>query len=157
MTSLELTCDPADDRLWTLDGVGTLRRTGRTSRAATAEAGGRSWAIVRYGWVRPGFRAADETGVVVGELHGTFMSRGETVRWSDRELALRPDGLRRGGYALLDGERVLVTMTPKREGRCPLDVTLEDPALDRGLLLFLAFIVQAYCDDASFKTGPTGV
>ncbi len=42
MTVLKLTCDPADDRLWTLDGVGTLRRTGRTSRAAAAEAGGRS-------------------------------------------------------------------------------------------------------------------
>jgi len=66
-------------------------------------------------------------------------------------------GCGEGGYALLDGERVLVTMTPKREGRRPLDVTLEDPALDRGLLLFLAFIVQAYCDGASFKTGHTGV
>ena len=157
MTVLQLTCDPTDDRLWTLDGVGTLRRTGRMSRAATAEADGRSWAIVRHGWVRPGFRAADETGAVVCELKGTFGSRGEMMRWSGRELALRPNGLRRGGYALLDGGRVLATMTPKREGKRPLDVTLEDPALDPGLLLFVAFVVQAYSDDASFKTGPTGI
>jgi len=156
MTVLELTCDPADDRLWTLDGVGTLRRTGWISRAATAEASGRSWAIARHGWARPGFRAADETGAVVGELKGAFASRGETLRWSGRELALRPTRLRRGGHALLDGERVLATMTPKREGKRPLDVTLEDRAVDPGLLLFVVFVVQARSDDASFG-GPTGV
>ena len=41
-------------------------------------------------------------------------------------------------------------MTPKRRGRRQLDVVLEDPSVDPGLLLFQAFIAQAYEDDASF-------
>ena len=153
--AMELTCDPADGALWVLEGVGTLRRTGRTSRAANGEAGGRSWKIVRHGWARTGFRAADATGVTVGELKAKFMNRSETLRWWDRELTLRPDGLRRGGYVLLDGERQLATMTPKRERKRPLDVSADDPALDAGLLLFMAFIVQAYSDDASFTATQT--
>jgi hypothetical protein len=154
MSASELICDPADDRLWVLHGVGTLRRTGRMSRAATAEAaGGRSWQIVRHGWVRTGFRATDGTGAAVGELQDTLMRRGERLRWGDRELALRPDGRRRGGYELLDGERRLVTMTPKRPHKRALDIGLVDEALDPGLLLFVAFIVQAYADDASFSSG----
>ena len=151
MTATELTCDPLDGSLWVLDGVGTLRRTGRVSRAATAEAGGRSWAIVRFGVVRTGFRAADETGATVGEVPGRLMSRAETLRWGERELTLRPDTARRGGgYVLRDGERALATMAPKREGKRPLDVVVEDPTVDPGLLLFMAFVVQAYSDDASF-------
>lgn len=152
---MELTSDPADGDLWVLEGVGTLRRTGRISRAATAAAGGRAWTIVRFGWVRTGFRAADETGATVGALPGALMRRGETLRWGDRQLTLRPDAARRGGHVLRDGERPLATMAPKREGRRPLDVTVDDPSADPGLLLFMAFVVQAYSDDASFPA-PTG-
>lgn len=151
MSALELICDPADNDLWVLEGVGTLLRTGWISRAATAEAGGRSWQIERYGWVRKhGFRATDRTGAVVGELQNTFMRPGETLRWGDRELALREHG-QRGGYELLDGERRLATMTPKRPHKRPLDIMLVDEALDPGLVLFVGFIVQAYADDASFS------
>ena len=78
------------------------------------------------------------------------MSRGEALRWGDRELTLRPDAALRGGYVLRDGERPLATMAPKREGKRPLDVVVDDPAVDAGLLLFMAFVVQAYSDDASF-------
>jgi hypothetical protein len=155
MSESELTRDPADERLWLLHRVGVLRRTGRISRAATAEADGCSWQIVRYGWIRTGFRATDATGATVGELKRRRSGRGEALRWGDRELRLQPDGARRGGYVLLDGERGLATMTPKREGQRPLDVVVEDPALDSGLLLFMAFVVQAYSDDASFPP-PTG-
>ncbi len=157
MRASELTRDPADGALWVLEGVGVLRRTGRISRAATAEAGGLRWDIVRHGWVRTGFRAADPAGAVVGELKGTFMDRGETLRWFDHQLTLRRDRLQRGGYVLLEGERRLATMTPKREGKRPLDVIADDEALDAGLLLFMAFIVQAYTDDASFSSASTGV
>jgi len=153
---MELTRDNVDADLWVLEGVGTLRRTGRISRAATAEAGGLSWQIVRRGWVRPGFRAADATGAVVGELKGSFMDRGETLRWSDRALILRADELRRGGYVLLEGERRLASMAPERFGKRPLDVTLDDLTVDPGLLLFMAFVVQAYSDDASFRTTESG-
>jgi hypothetical protein len=148
---IELSRDPADGDRWVLDGVGTLRRTGRVSRAATAEAGGARWQIVRRGWVRSGFAATDaSTGAVVGELAGRFLKRGETLRWADRDLALRGDG--GDGYVLLDGQRRLAVMTPQRAGRRSLDVVVEDPTVDPGLLLFMAFVVQAYSDDASFPT-----
>ena len=84
------------------------------------------------------------------------MRRSETLRWGDRHLSLRPDAAPGGGYVLRDGERPLATMTPKREGKRPLRVVVEDPAIDPGLLLFTAFVVQAYSDDASFPpTTPT--
>ena len=150
MTAIELTCDLVDGDLWVLESIGTLRRTGRISRAATAEAGGRSWSIVRFGWVRTGFRATDETGATAGELPGRLMRRSETLRWGDRALTLRPDDGRPGGYVLRDGERPLAAMAPKREGKRPLHVVVEDPAIDPGLLLFMVFVVQAYSDDASF-------
>ena len=156
MTATELTCDLADGDRWVLAGVGTLRRTGRISRAATAEAGGRSWSIVRFGWVRTGFRAADETRATVGELPGRLMRRSETLRWGDRALTLRPDEGHPGGYVLRDGDRPLATMAPEREGKRPLKGVVEDPAVEAGLLLFMAFVVQAYSDDASFPpTTPT--
>ncbi len=40
-------------------------------------------------------------------------------------------------------------MTSKRRSRRQLDIVLEDPSVDPGLLLFQAFIAQAYEDDAS--------
>ncbi len=156
MTAMKLTRDSVDGDLWVLEGVGTLRRTGRISRAATAEAGALSWQSVRRGWVRPGFRAADATGAVVGEIKGRFMRRGETLRWADRVLVLRADELRRTGYVLLEGERRLASMAPKRSGKRPLDVTVDDPTIDPGLLLFMAFVVQAYSDDASCRTTQSG-
>lgn len=53
MPDLELTRSAGDRRLFALDGVGTLRLEGFASRTATAEAGGRSWQIVRRGlWQR---------------------------------------------------------------------------------------------------------
>jgi len=150
MRETALTCDPGDGALWVLPGVGTLRRTGRISRAATAEADGRRWKIVRYGLVRTGFTASDETGAVVGELRNPFQRRGEMLRWAGRDLTLRADKARAGGYLLFDGERLLAGMAPKRNGRRPLHIAIEDPAVDPGLLLLMAFVVQAYADDASF-------
>lgn len=151
---MKLTCDPAGGSLWVLPGVGTLRRTGRISRAATAEAVGRRWSIVRFGWVRTGFRAADEAGVPVGELPGKLMGRSEALRWGDRALTLRPDPARRGGHVLRDGERPLATMAPEREGKRPLDVVVEDSGRRRATAV-MAFVVRAYSDDASFPA-PTG-
>jgi hypothetical protein len=146
---MQLVRDAADGDLWVLDGVGTLRRTGRVSRAATAEAGGARWQIVRHGWVRPGFAATDAaTGAVVGELPGQWLGRGERLRWSDRDLVLRGAG--GDGHALFDGERRLAAMTPRRAGKRRLDVVVDDPGVEPGLLLFMAFVVQAYSDDTSF-------
>lgn len=150
MRELELTQDPADGSLWVLPGVGTLLRTGRISRAATAEAGGRRWLIKRFGLVRTGFTAGDEAGAVVGEVRHPIQGRSETLRWAGRELRLHFDGPESSGYAVRDGDQRLALMTPKRRGKRPMDVLLEDPSADPGLLLFAGFIVQAYEDDASF-------
>ena len=153
--ALELTPDPAEGRLWVLPGVGTFLRTGRTSRAATAEARGRLWQIVRHGIVRTGFRATDESGAAAGELQNGLTGRSERLRWGGRDLALRWEEPDRNGHVLLDGERRIAVMTPERAGKRPLDVVIEDAAADPGLLLFAAFIVQAYADDASFPRGPS--
>lgn len=150
MRQTELT--QTEGGLWVLPGVGTLRRTGRVSRAATAEAGGRRWQIVRYGIVRTGFTATDESGAPAGELRNPLMKRSETLRWMGRVLALRYEDAH---YALIDGGRSLARMAPTAAGKRPLDVALEDEAADPGLLLFAAFIVQAYADDASFPQRPS--
>ena len=150
MTQVELLQDPGDEDRWVLPGVGSFLRTGRVSRAATAEAGGRRWSIKRVGLVRAGFTASDETGAVVGEIRNRISGRNDRLRWAGRDLRLVDDGPRLWGYALYDGEHRLALMTPKRRGKRQLDVVIEDPSVDPGLLLFQAFIVQAYEDDASF-------
>ena len=155
MRQTELTVDPADGALWDLPGVGTLRRTDRMSRAATAEAAGRSWEIARFGLVRTGFTSTDETGTVVGEVRNRFSGRSDRLRWGGRDLTLRHDGPRRDGHVLLDGDRRIALLTPKQPGKRALDVLIEDPGADPGLLLFAAFVVQACADDASFPQGPS--
>ena len=154
MRQTELAPDPDDRDRWVLPGVGTFLRTGRTSRAATAEAAGRTWKIQRRGLVRTGFIATDESGEPAGELKNPTMGSGETLRWNGRELALRYDDAHRA-HALSDGDRALARFAPKVAGKRPLDVVIEDPDVDPGLLLFAAFIVQAYADDASFPQGPS--
>lgn len=150
MRQVELLQDPGDKDRWVLPGVGSFLRTGRVSRAATAEAGERRWSIKRFGLVRTGFNASDEAGTVVGEVRNPISGRSDRLRWAGCDLRLVRDGPRLWGYALCDGDRRLAVMTPKRRGRRQLDVVLEDPSVDPGLLLFQAFIAQAYEDDASF-------
>ncbi len=133
-----------------LPGVGSLLRTGRVSRAATAEAGGRRWSIKRFGLVRTGFTATDEAGGLVGELRNPIGGRSDRLRWAGHYLRLVRGASRAGGYALCDGDLLLAVMTPKRPGKRQLEVVVEDAAVDPGLLLFQAFIAQACEDDASF-------
>lgn len=157
MRETELTCDPADGALWVLPGVGTLGRTGRISRAATAEAGERSW-DARALWLGPDrLHRIRRDGRRRRRAERPVDAPGGDAAWAGRDFTLRPDRQRRVGYVLLDDERRLALMTAKREGRRPLDVAIEDPAVDPGLLLFVAFIVQAYSDEASFPTpSPSG-
>ena len=155
MRQVELLQAPDNQDRWVLPGVGSFLRTGRVSRAATAEADGRRWFIKRFGLVRTGFTASDEAGTVVGEVRNPISGRSNCLRWAGRDLRLVRDGPRLRGYALCDGDRRLAVMTPKRSGRRQLDIVLEDPSVDAGLLLFQAFIAQAYEDDASFP--PAGI
>lgn len=50
MTELELTRTPDDRRLYSLDGIGTVRLEGLFSNSATAEAAERGWRFARRGF-----------------------------------------------------------------------------------------------------------
>jgi hypothetical protein len=149
MIDLELTRSPEDRRLYTLAGIGTLRLEGWASRRAIAQAGSDSWRIARRGFWHRAIEAADAAGTAVGSFEPRTLHRGGTVRWGDRELALRPASMWRERYALASGERELAILDGKGWGKRPVRVTVEDPAeLEPGLLLFAAFVVRSLAEDA---------
>jgi hypothetical protein len=149
MAELKLTRMPGDRHMYELEGVGTLRLAGWTSRAATAEAGGLRWRITRRGFWRPVIQAADEAGVVVGEFRGRTLQRGGALQWSGRELALRRDSFWHARYDLIEGDRRLAAVAGGRWGRRRMTVAVEDvSAVAPGLLLFAAFVVRALANDA---------
>jgi hypothetical protein len=157
LTELQLTRTAGDRRLYALEGVGTLRLTGWASRAGTAQAGALSWQFKRRGLWQRGIEATDAAGAVVGEYEGRALRRGGTLRWSDRELALRPDSGWRQRYAVVDGGRQLATIEGKSWGKSPVSIAVnEDVAIDPGLLLFAAFVVRALAQDAAAASSATG-
>ena len=154
MADLELTRTPDDRRLYALEGVGTLRLEGWSSRRATAEAGAASWRITRSGFWQRTIEAVDEAGMTVGSFDPNTLRRGGAVRWEARELMLRPASMWRERYALADGERELVVLDGKGWGKRPAKVSVEDPAaIEPGLLLFAAFVVRSLADDAGSAAG----
>jgi hypothetical protein len=151
---LELTRTKEDRRLYALEGVGTLRLEGWTSRRATAEAAGGSWQMARTGFWKNTINATDGFGSAVGEFEPRTLRRGGRLTWGGRELTLRPASVFRERYALADGERELVLLDGKSWGRRPVRVTLEDPsAIEPGLLLFAAFVVRGLAEDAASAAG----
>ena len=157
MADLELTRSPDDRKLYALGDVGTLRLAGFLSQRATAEAGTRTWELARSGFWRTVARATDEGGVVVGEFDPRGgLRRGGTLRWGNREFALRPSSSWRERYALLDGETELALLDGKGWGKRPVAVTVADPtAVEPGLLLFATFVVRGLAEDAS-SSGSAG-
>jgi hypothetical protein len=157
VADLELTRTPGDRRLYTVDGVGTLRLTGFASRGAVAVAGGSTWRIARRGFWRRVIEATDSGGAVVGAFEPRGLRRGGLVRWAGRELALRPASSWRERYALAEGDRELAVLDGKGWGRRPVRITLDDPAaVEPGLLLFAAFIVRGLAEDAGSAAGAGG-
>jgi hypothetical protein len=155
-TDLDLTRVPGDRRLYSLEGVGTLRLEGLASRGATAEASGRRWRIARRGFWQRAVRAADEAGAVVGEFEPRSLRRGGELRWDGRELTLRPASNWRERYALADGVRELAILDGKSWGRQPVKVTLDDAEeIDPGLLLFAVFVVRGLAKDAADTVAAT--
>jgi hypothetical protein len=156
MGELELTRTPGERRLYALADVGTVRLKGWASRAARAEANGRTWEIARRGLWRPAVEATDGAGRTVGQFRARSVRRGGTLRWIDRELMLRPASRWRERYALADGDHELAVFEGKGWGRRPVKITVDDPrALDPGLLLFAAFVVRGLGEDASAAVGAT--
>lgn len=75
MGELELTRTPGDRRLYVLADVGTVRLKGWASRAARAEANGRTWEIARRGLWRPVVEATDGAGRAVGQFRARMTPR----------------------------------------------------------------------------------
>lgn len=147
MPELELTRTDGDRRLFSLEGVGTLRLKGWANRAATAEAKGVSWEFNRLGWLKQTIQATDAAGSVVGRFEPTGLRRGGTVAWQASELGLRPASRWKQRYALADGDRELALLDGKGWGRRPVKVTVEE-TMDPGLLLFATFVVRGLAEDA---------
>jgi hypothetical protein len=150
MNELELTRSPDDRRLYVLEPVGTLRLDGLFSRSATAQAGTANWHLARSGFWRRVIQATDAGGSLAGEFVPRDLRRGGTLRWGDRELALRPASSWRERYALADGDRELVILDGKGWGRRPVAVTILDPdAIKPGPLLFACFVVRQLAVNAA--------
>lgn len=156
MTELELTRTSSDRRLYSLEGVGTVRLEGLLSSSASAEADGRGWRFARRGFWQRIIEATDAEGAVVGELEPREIRRGGTLRWGDRGLALRPLSPLRERYVLSEDDRDLVLLDGKGWGRRPVKLTLvEAEAIEPGLLLFAAFVVHQLAVGASSAAGST--
>jgi hypothetical protein len=152
MPELELTRTPGDRKLYTLDGVGTLRLKGWTARTATATTGadGRDWELARRGVFKAMVYATDAAGGPAGEFEPRTIRRGGTLRWGDRTFQLRPASAWRERYALADGERERALFDGKGWGRRPVKIVLDDPgAVSPELLLFCAYVVRGLAEDAS--------
>ena len=156
MTELELTRTPHDRRLYTLEGVGTIRLEGMFSNGATAQADDETWRFTRRGIWHPSIEATDAAGLVAGEFRPRDIRRGGTLRWAGRELALRPVSALRERYALRTGEHDLAVLDGKSWGKRPVRITLPDPdAIEPGLLLFAAFVVHRLAVNADSSAAAT--
>lgn len=147
----DLVLTRTDKRVYSLEGVGTLRLQKMFWNAATAEAGGRSWRFVRRGWFRRSIEATDESGQPVGMFEGNRgWRRGGTVRWEGRDFTLRSRSTWKAQrFVLLDGDREVAVLDGKASDRRPVTVSVDEPgALDAGLLLFVAFVVRGLTLDA---------
>jgi hypothetical protein len=149
MPELELTRSRGDRRRYEIEGVGALRLGGLFSRGASAEAGGTTWAFERRGLWHQTAEATDAAGTVVGAFDPRTLRRGGTLRWGARELELRPASRWKERYALADDELELAVLDARGWGRRPVRITIDEPrAVDPGLLLFAAFVVQKLAEDA---------
>lgn len=154
MTELELTRAQDDRRVYRLDGIGTVRVDGWFGRGASAEANGRSWQFSRRGFWQRAMEATDVAGTVVGEFVPREIRRGGALRWGNRELTVQPVSVLRERYVLGEDGRDLVLLDGKGWGRRPVKITLADPAaIDPGLLLFAAFVVNQLAVNASSSAG----
>ncbi|HEX5898838.1 MAG TPA: hypothetical protein VFY32_05520 [Solirubrobacteraceae bacterium] len=150
MPDLELTRDPADRRLYVLDGVGSLRLEGWGKRRATLDAKGRSWHAVPAGFWKLRVEVTDAAGSPVAQFEPRSMRRGGVLRVGGRELTIEPASKWKERYALKDGERELAQLESKSWGKQPVRVTVEDPsAVEPLLLLFTAFIVRRLAEDSA--------
>jgi hypothetical protein len=158
MAEFELTRSSDDRRLYTLDGIGSLRLEGLMSRRATATAAGATWRIGRSGFWGRAVQAFGSANTLVGEFDPRAIRRGGELRWNGRLLELRPASAWRERYALAVGDHEIALIEGKAWGRRPVKVEILRPeAVEPGLLLFAAFVVRGLAEDASSAAGGSSV
>jgi hypothetical protein len=94
-------------------------------------------------------QATDHDRAIVGEFRPRDIRRGGTLRWAGHDLQLRPVSALRERYALRERGRDLAVLDGKSWGKRPVKITLPGPdAIEPGLLLFAAFVVQRLAANA---------
>jgi len=144
---------PGARRRYEISGVGRLQLEGWASRRATAEAAVGSWHLSR-GWGRRGAQAT-AAGAVVGTFHrGSLFRRGGSLTWGMRSLELRSTSAWRQRFGLREDDRDLVILTGSGRGKRPVTLAFGDGAtIEPGLLLFAAFLVLGFAQDANAGAG----
>ena len=138
-----------DRRSYVFGDAGTMRLQGLFGRNATAEAGGERWTFRRSLWTRT-IEAVAVSGEIVGEFRGRLLHSGGTICWKGRDVLLRRSTVWRERYVLEDAGRDLARFDVRAWGRFPVSVCVDVPEeVERGLLLFAAFVVRAAADDNS--------
>ena len=152
---LKLTRTSNDRRLYTLEGIGTIRRDGGIfSNSFIAEAAGHSWRFAGRGLLQRVLEATAPDGTVVGRFVPKQIRRGGPFDWGARRLVLHPASLGREKYVLKDGDGDLVAVEGRAWGRHPVTVTLpQGDAFEPGLVLFAVFVVHRLAVDASSTAG----
>ncbi len=144
---------PGARRRYEIRGVGTLQLEGWASRRATAEAAVGSWELSRGLWRR---RAqATAAGSVVGTFsRGSLFRRGGSLTWETRPLELRSTSVWRQRYALREDGQDLVVLTASGRGKRPVTIAFgRSAAIEPALLLFAAFLVLGFAQDANAGAG----
>ena len=143
-----MTREPGDRRLYTLEGVGSMRLAGWIARRADAVAGTSRWRFTPSGFFGRQVIATDELGSIVGEFHQNAIRRGGALRWSGRSFELRPASVWRERYALCEGDSELALLDARSWGRHPVRLTVQTD-VDHGLLLFAAFVARRLAEDSA--------
>jgi hypothetical protein len=111
-------------------------------------------ATIALGIFRTVVFATEDVGGWVGVFEPRTFRRGGTLTWCDRTLQLRPAGVWRERYALVDGEHELAVLDGRGWGKRRVWITVDDPgAVSPALLLFAVYVVCGLAEDASSAAG----
>jgi hypothetical protein len=149
---VELTRSADDRRRYELAGYGAERWAGRLSSAAELEArDARTYAATFRGWTRQAARVVDAAGNEVGGYRGaSWRSHDGAVTWRSVAYEVRKESAWRNHYSLRLLEGPVLRLEARLWGRRPVKVSLVEPGLEPGLVLFAVWLVQTFVSqDAS--------
>lgn len=155
MDELVLTRSGEDRRRFDLAGLGSLHKAGGLSSAAEISLlDGTVLTAERQGIFRTTMLAKDGAGTVVGEFRTRPFSSGGDLVWLGTTYVLKSERWWGGRYVLSAGDQPVVRFRCSGwGGRTPVQVTLEGPRTDAGLVLFMTWGVQRLVADAASAGG----